>query len=328
MKPILKSIIFLLSGIFFFDPGMSYSANAEIELTSVRTYNTSEQGLMSDDYMENLPDPLTRCIGELSIYSPEIWENNSETIFACHNDEVKFIIDSIYSTEMNYSIFYGDGESEIHIDFNEPYYHTYNVPGNYEILFVIEGKECVDTIEYRIAVIKCFDCEDCIGSFAPEPGKTYVVGAWVKEGASPLSTTTYTKPEIYILFKNIENTYNSYVGPFVAHGQIIDGWQRIEDEFEVPSNADSIFIKLNQNASNSTDVCYFDDLRIFPQSGSVKSYVFDPVTLRLVAELDENNYATYYEYDEEGKLIRVKKETERGIMTIQENRNNSFKTHP
>jgi hypothetical protein len=47
------------------------------------------------------------------------------------------------------------------------------------------------------------------------------------------------------------------------------------------------------------------------------------MTLRLMAELDERNYAKLYEYDEEGKLIRVKKETEKGVMTIQENRENS-----
>jgi len=39
-----------------------------------------------------------------------------------------------------------------------------------------------------------------------------------------------------------------------------------------------------------------------------------------MAELDENNFATFYEYDDEGGLVRMKKETERGIMTIKENR--------
>ena len=52
----------------------------------------------------------------------------------------------------------------------------------------------------------------------------------------------------------------------------------------------------------------------------MKSYVYDPVSLRLMAELDENNYATFYEYDDEGTLVRVKKETDEGIMTIKENR--------
>jgi hypothetical protein len=55
------------------------------------------------------------------------------------------------------------------------------------------------------------------------------------------------------------------------------------------------------------------------------TYVYDPVSLRLVAELDERNYAKFYEYDEDGKLIRVKKETEKGIMTIQETRENNSK---
>lgn len=57
----------------------------------------------------------------------------------------------------------------------------------------------------------------------------------------------------------------------------------------------------------------------------MKSFVYDPFTLRLHAELDENNYATYYEYDEEGALVRVKKETERGVKTINETRQNLSK---
>ena len=40
------------------------------------------------------------------------------------------------------------------------------------------------------------------------------------------------------------------------------------------------------------------------------------------AALDENNHASFYEYDDELNLVRVKKETERGIVTIQENRQN------
>ncbi|MPT34482.1 MAG: hypothetical protein E2604_05195 [Flavobacterium sp.] len=57
----------------------------------------------------------------------------------------------------------------------------------------------------------------------------------------------------------------------------------------------------------------------------MKSFVYDEQTQRLMAELDENNYATFYEYDLEGGLIRVKKETEKGVFTIQETRSNSIK---
>ncbi|MGK4569023.1 hypothetical protein [Flavobacterium sp. 3HN19-14] len=44
-----------------------------------------------------------------------------------------------------------------------------------------------------------------------------------------------------------------------------------------------------------------------------------------MAELDENNYATFYEYDKEGGLVRVKKETERGVQTIKESRSSNPK---
>ena len=65
---------------------------------------------------------------------------------------------------------------------------------------------------------------------------------------------------------------------------------------------------------------YFDDIRIHPFNANMKSYVYDPRLLRLTAELDENNYASFYDYNEEGQLVRTKKETTQGIKTIQETR--------
>jgi YD repeat-containing protein len=72
--------------------------------------------------------------------------------------------------------------------------------------------------------------------------------------------------------------------------------------------------------NSSQHQAFFDDVRIHPYSGTMKSFVYDNENYRLMAELDENNFATFYEYDQEGGLIRVKKETERGVMTIQETR--------
>lgn len=178
-----------------------------------------------------------------------------------------------------------------------------------------------------ITIISCdsLPCKDCIGSFAPEPGKKYLLSAWVKEPNAAATKYTFDQPRIYVDYREIPSgqILNSE-GPFTAKGEIIDGWQRIEEYFTLSSQAKYITLRLECTASTSAG-CLFDDVRIFPVDGSMKSYVYDPTTMRLVAELDERNYATFYEYDEEGKLIRVKKETERGIMTIQENRNSSKK---
>jgi hypothetical protein len=209
------------------------------------------------------------------------------------------------------------------IDFrNNTDNHTYNVtasvgtlaPGYYYLR--IQPQNCVSQIQFiaRNDGYECPElaCEGCVGSFAPIAGKKYLVSAWVKEHNASQTKTSYTYPRIYIIYPDSSIT----IGPFTPTGQIIDGWQRIEGEFTIPEGTAQIQLKLDCQTGD----CYFDDLRIQPFDGSMKAYVYDPVTLRLVAELDERNYATIYEYDEEGKLIRVKKETERGIMTIQESK--------
>lgn len=161
-------------------------------------------------------------------------------------------------------------------------------------------------------------CETCIGSFAPIPGQKYLVTAWAKEVGASLTKTTYDNPQLSLLFNDGNNTV---LGPFIPTGDIIDGWQRIEVEFTVPSSAQEMEILFG---SVSGEVL-FDDIRVLPFNSNMKSFVYDPINMRLVAELDERHYATFYEYDEEGQLIRVKKETERGIMTIQETKSNTSK---
>ncbi len=149
---------------------------------------------------------------------------------------------------------------------------------------------------------------DCIKPFSPSPGK-YVISAWVKQGTG-LGATNYTGPKLSVLT-------NSGTTNFAASGDIIDGWQRISGEFPIQYTDASISIKLQNGGS---DEVYFDDIRIFPFSGNMKNYVYDDISHKLMAELDDNGYATFYEYNAEGQLIRIKKETERGIMTLKESR--------
>ena len=111
---------------------------------------------------------------------------------------------------------------------------------------------------------------------------------------------------------------------FTTEGSVIDGWQRISTDFTIPIEATNMTISLENNAQGNINA-YFDDLRFHPYDANMKSFVYDPVTQRLQAELDENNYATFYEYDTEGGLVRVKKETERGVYTIQETRSGNSK---
>ncbi|MEM9024357.1 MAG: hypothetical protein AAGB22_11480, partial [Bacteroidota bacterium] len=104
----------------------------------------------------------------------------------------------------------------------------------------------------------------------------------------------------------------------------IEGWHRLEGTFNAPAAGNQLKIELI--ASSAT--AYFDDIRVQRMRSQMTSYVYDPVTLWLVAELDANNYATFYNYDEDGALVQVKKETVEGIQTITTNRSNTHRITP
>lgn len=153
---------------------------------------------------------------------------------------------------------------------------------------------------------------DQIIPFRPKAGK-YVLGMWVREEMNSTDTlfeNTYLKVE----YKDAQGNLTSQLAK--PSGLIIEGWQRVEVIIEIPTSATQMTLKY----ISTNNISWFDDVRIFPYNGSMKSYAYDYRTLRLMAELDENNYATFYEYDVEGNLVRIKKETERGIKTLQESR--------
>jgi hypothetical protein len=178
--------------------------------------------------------------------------------------------------------------------------------------------------------------EDCIGNFEPSnpvyPNTTsdYYLSVWVNEknDCGDIAWNNSTSARITITFGVSDN---SSPLPIVLKpdGPVIDGWQKIEGKVSIPLNASSINISLQGGtkynfAQNS--YTYFDDLRFHPYKSNMKSFVYDPVSLRLMAILDENNYATFYEYDEEGKLVRQKKETAKGIITTKESRTSLQRT--
>lgn len=147
--------------------------------------------------------------------------------------------------------------------------------------------------------------------FSLIPGNKYVLSVWLREGLSLNPGPDYGN-QIDLKFDG------SSAGIQPAKGKMVEGWQQHTYTFTVPAGTTTFEIVCSGTGSNPV---YFDDIRIHPFDGNLKTFVYDPVSLRLMAELDENNFASFYEYDDEGTLTRVKKETERGIKTITETRN-------
>ncbi|WP_168208938.1 hypothetical protein [Chitinophaga sp. XS-30] len=149
--------------------------------------------------------------------------------------------------------------------------------------------------------------------FTPLSGRKVVFSAWVKEDRD-CNCTSYSSNRIDIVVMSPSGNTTITVMP---EGSIIEGWQRYEQVIELPAGTTALsMVMLATGAAN----VYFDDIRFHPYHANMKSFVYDPVTLRLMAELDEHNYATFFEYDDDGTLTRVKKETERGVKTLKETR--------
>lgn len=161
--------------------------------------------------------------------------------------------------------------------------------------------------------------DNCISSFKLINGKKYIIDAWVSE-ENQHGKLEFLNPFIEIKFyDNSTQLISGSVQNLLPNKEMIDGWQKLYYEFEIPSNSESMTFQLGNNDASQN--VYFDDIRIYPKDGSAQAYVYDPSSMRLMAILDDNNFASLYEYDQEGKLIRIKKETSRGIFTIKESRN-------
>ena len=149
--------------------------------------------------------------------------------------------------------------------------------------------------------------------FSPSlAGQKYVLSFWVRD-----NNNSSVSPGI-----NVSVNGSSIFTGSSYKSAVVEGWKRVETVVTMPSGVTSFDLTLTP-----TTTVYVDDIRIFPFDAQIKSFVYDASSLRLMAELDENNFASFYEYDDEGILIRLKKETEKGIMTIRESRTGIKKTN-
>ncbi|MEM9337257.1 MAG: PKD domain-containing protein [Bacteroidota bacterium] len=153
------------------------------------------------------------------------------------------------------------------------------------------------------------------------PRKAYRLAAWVSIAADETHYEAAQLADDLSISWSFERENGEIVkeGSTDLVGTIVEGWQQVEGKVEVPEESyDRFYLTFTKG---SASVLYVDDLRLFPFTGNMQSYVYD-LQFRLSATLDENNYATFYDYDEQGQLFLVRKETNQGIRTLQQTTSN------
>ncbi len=153
-----------------------------------------------------------------------------------------------------------------------------------------------------------------IGGFNPDTGK-YLIQAWV-------SHDNINQPDSEFALEVTVGGRSPQTVRFMPQGKIIDGWQMITGEFNIPRGSTTISIKMDNKSRFNY---YLDDIRILPFDANMTTHTVDPIQLRVMASMDENHFATFYEYDDEGNLSRIKRETEEGVFTVKEIRSSKPK---
>ncbi|HTF21025.1 MAG TPA: PKD domain-containing protein [Chryseolinea sp.] len=149
-----------------------------------------------------------------------------------------------------------------------------------------------------------------------DSGRAYYVNAWVSVNNSQVPIPKLADNLGFNVVLKDKNGVSQLTKVFEPSGNIIEGWQQIKGTFVCPYNGLKVSIGFRPGG---TGTAWYDDLRLHPEKGNMKSYVYDLKDYRLRAILDEENFATFFYYDQEGNLYLTKKETERGVVTISEN---------
>jgi hypothetical protein len=247
-------------------------------------------------------DPLGNMLEErnaLDIYGSELLGYSNRLVTA------------VAGNARYHEIAYESFEDLAEVTENHGHFSYPNAP-QIEEAFSHTGKKSLEipTGESTLYTIKGHGEQSNLGEFVALNGqKKYLLSCWIfaPEG---------NDVELKLCSENCAQT----VSVSLENIKPIDGWYRVELVSDFPDASLEALELISVN--NSGGVIYLDDIRLAPFESKLVSYVYDPIRYRLVALLDDNNYATFYTYDMQGSLIQTKQETERGVVTTSTNQSN------
>ncbi|MCD6065593.1 MAG: hypothetical protein K0S33_419 [Bacteroidetes bacterium] len=151
-----------------------------------------------------------------------------------------------------------------------------------------------------------------------EIGRTYIAKVWVHKLSPPTATLSLQ------LNGNLGSTPYSLTKTVARNNQAnitVGDWVLMSTEIEVPDNFNlSLTHNMSVTLSNTGTAikAYFDDFAFHPKDAVVTGNVYNEKTGALVAQLDNDNFATFYNYDNALRLTSALKEYSGGIKKVSE----------
>lgn len=152
-----------------------------------------------------------------------------------------------------------------------------------------------------------------------ETGRTYVAKVWIYKNSPALAALTLSLTGITGTATPISVT-NSITRANTANLTVGD-WVLMSVDITVPANL-NLGLTHNLSVSLTTPpdagTAYFDDLAFHPKDAVLTGNVYNEKTGLLVAQLDNENFATLYNYDNAGRVLTTYKEYSGGTKKITE----------
>ena len=150
-------------------------------------------------------------------------------------------------------------------------------------------------------------------------GRTYQASVWVHTSSpancsinASLDGTINGSPNYIFVSKAKNDPSNITVGNWILMSVQITVPTAYVAANGTASQNDLRFFMMNTNSASA----YFDDLSVHPVDSPIKGYVYNPSTGWLLSVLDNDNFATSYDYDQAGRIINVYQETKNGVKKI------------
>lgn len=299
------------------------SANGSAEN---KTYNS---GIFDDFELFNWATPNLnkwKVSSEVTKYSPNGYALEEKNVLSDIPSAAKYGYHKFLSTAVAQNAAYnsiGFESFEDEIFANHANLTTGGHAGNYALEIPASGIKVIDNLVISNRLLN------------PDLGNGLLLRLWAKNelvGRKP--KVQYGK--VHALNATLTNVSGSPLLVASSEKKIaqVGEWVLLEYQFDLPASGlaaqtacqlELSSMALDANGNPLTVVV--DDVRIQPNAAEMKTHVYDSKSFKLLATFGAEHFGAFYQYNDEGALIRTLVETERGLKTVQESQGNTPTTY-